>query len=128
MSKPGKDAQAQDALRAFLREIEGHPGYLGGSVTKNSSASELRHLPGELFVLTFDFESTDTVRAFRKAIGDGVNPITQDDKATKSKDQGAVMFDEQASGELDYEKGGGVFAQLMHVHAYLVDEYSSSSA
>lgn len=126
--KPGKEEEAENTLTKFLRDIEGHDGYLGGSVTKNSSEKELRHIPGETFVLTFDFESTDKVRAFRKAIGSGVNPITQDDKSTKSTDQGLVIFNEDDTPELSYDKGDGVFAQLLHVHAFLVDDYASTPA
>jgi hypothetical protein len=122
--KPGKSDEAQDTLASWLREIEGNDGYLGGAVLKES-ANEL--LP-DTFVLTLDFESTDQARAFRKSIGDGVNPITQDDKETKSKDQGAVIFakDSPSAPSLSYEKGGGMFAQLLHVHAHILDEYRVS--
>ena len=124
----GKGDEAQKVLSDFLREMDGYDGYLGGSVTRNSSEKELI---ADAFVLTFDFESTDKVRAFRKEIGEKINPISQDDKSTKSTEQGGVLwdpdFDRDAPG-LEFDKGNGLFAQLMHVHAHLVDEYTVSTA
>ena len=64
---PGKGEEAQGVLTSWLRDIEGHEGYLGGAVLQES-ANEL--LPDTL-VLTLDFESTDAIRAFRKEIGEG---------------------------------------------------------
>ena len=42
VAEPGKAEQAQDYLGEFLRSLDGHPGYLGGSVLKEC-AGELLH-------------------------------------------------------------------------------------
>jgi len=119
---PGKGEEAQAALSTWLRDIEGTAGYQGGAVLKES-ANEL--LPDTL-VLTLDFESTDAIRAFRKEIGEGTNPITNDDKASKSADQVAVIVDPEGAPALRYEKGDGMFALLLHVHGLVVDEHTVS--
>ncbi|MDQ4039830.1 MAG: hypothetical protein M3313_16145 [Actinomycetota bacterium] len=120
---PGKgEEEAQADVSTWLRDIEGTAGYRGGAVLKES-ANEL--LPNTL-VLTLDFQSTDAIRAFRKEIGEGTNPITNDDKATKSADQVAVLGDLEGAPALRYEKGNGMLALPPHVHGLVVDEHTVS--
>ena len=131
---PGKAAEAEKALSSWLREIDGHPGYLGGAVLKEC-AGEL--LP-DTMVLALEFESTAAARAFWPTIeGPGQpNPIYPDDRSRTSPDQGGVLFDpgtdrtDEASPSgtpLRHDRGGGLFARLLHVHAEVADEFASTS-
>jgi hypothetical protein len=127
---PGKEQEAQETLSKWLRQIDGQPGYLGGAVLRET-AGEL--LPNTL-VLSLDFESTEAARAFWPTIEgpDNINPIYPDDRKP-SPDQGAVLFVREGEGddakvapaELRFDRGGGTFARLLHVHAEAVDEFTS---
>lgn len=129
VAEPGRAEQAQDYLGEFLRSLDGHPGYLGGSVLKEC-ASEL--LPGTL-VLLMEFESTEAARALWPKIENTVNPLYPDDKSDKSPDQGAAFFDttRQAVEDgspmpLKFSRGNGLLARMLHVHAAAVDEFVSA--
>lgn len=117
VANPDKRDQARDVLTAWLREIDGHDGYLGGAVLEEIG-NEL--LP-DTYVLTLDFVSTEAKLAFEPATG----PLVPDDKDAEPTDQGAVLFDPQAVSGLRYDHGGGLFAHLLHVHGQLVEEYAA---
>ena len=123
VAEPGKTEQAQDYLGEFLRSLDGHPGYLGGSVLKEC-AGEL--LPGTL-VMLMEFESTEAARALWPKIENTVNPLYPDDKSDKSPDQGAAFFD--GTGDeplpLTFSRGNGLLARMLHIHAAAVDEFAA---
>jgi hypothetical protein len=121
VSEPGKTEQAQDYLGEFLRSLDGHPGYLGGSVLKEC-AGEL--LPGTL-VLLLDFESTEAARALWPKIENTVNPLYPDDKTDKSPDQGVAFFANGGASPLTFSRGNGLLARMLHVHAAAVDEFAT---
>ncbi|MER5387469.1 hypothetical protein [Saccharopolyspora sp. NPDC002686] len=118
VSEPGKVDEAKDCLRDFLRSLDGHPGYLGGSVLEEV-ANEL--LPGTL-VLILEFESTEAARALWPKIENTSNPLYPDDKSDKSPDQGAAFFN-RAEPRLKFSRGNGSLARMLHVHASEVDEF-----
>lgn len=126
VSEPGKVDEAQACLREFLRSLDGHPGYLGGSVLEEV-AGEL--LPGTL-VLIIEFESTEAARALWPKIENTINPLYPDDKSDKSPDQGTAFFDgvgkavaEGTALPLKFSRGNGLLARMLHIHAAEVDEF-----
>jgi hypothetical protein len=128
VAEPGKTEQAQEYLGEFLRSVDGHPGYLGGSVLKEC-AGEL--LPGTL-VMLMEFESTEAARMLWPKIENTVNPLYPDDKSDKSPDQGVAFFDGTAeaatnSGPLPlrFSRGNGLLARMLHIHAAAVDEFAA---
>jgi hypothetical protein len=92
--KPGTADEAKKYLGEWLRSLDGHPGYLGGSVLQEV-ADEL--LPDTL-VMLLEFESTEAARALWPKIENTVNPLYPDDKSDKSPDQGTAFFDLHAWG------------------------------
>lgn len=129
VAKPDSGDQAKKYLGEWLRTLDGHPGYLGGSVLEEV-AGEL--LPQTL-VLLMEFESTESARRLWPKIENTVNPLYPDDKADKSPDQGAAFFDgtkdavrEGAHLALDFTRGDGLFARMLHVHAGVVEEVRAS--
>jgi hypothetical protein len=120
--RPGTGEEAQKALSDWLRSIDGYPGYLGGFVLKESSG-EL--LPDTL-VVQLDLDGEKEIRmGFWNRLEQETNPLYPDDKSTDPPDQGAVIFDRpEGEVELEYNQGDGMFAQLLHIHANLVDEYT----
>jgi len=128
--KPGRADQAKKYAGEWLRSLDGHPGYLGGSVLEEV-AGEL--LPDTL-VLTMEFESTEDARALWPKIENTVNPLYPDDKSDKTPDQGTAFFDGTkdavvAGGELPlrFTRGDGLFARMLHIHAAVVEEVSASA-
>jgi hypothetical protein len=118
VAEEGKTEEAQAYLGEWLRSLDGHPGYLGGSVLAEC-AGEL--LPGTL-VMLLEFESTEAARALWPKIENTVNPLYPDDKSDKSPDQGTAFFDGGAS-PLKFSRGNGLLARMLHVHAAAVDEF-----
>ena len=121
--RPGTGEEAQQALSEWLRAIDGYPGYLGGFILKESSG-EL--LPDTL-VVQLDLDGDKEIRMrFWNRLEQEINPLYPDDKTTDPPDQGAVIFDRpEGEVELDYNQGNGMFAQLLHIHANLVDEHTA---
>jgi hypothetical protein len=130
VAKPGKGDEARKYLGEWLRSLEGHPGYLGGSVLEEV-AGEL--LPDTL-VLTMEFESTEAARALWPKIENTINPLYPDDKSDKTPDQGTAFFDgtkdavkDGAELPLKFTRGDGLFARMLHVHAAVVEEVAVSA-
>lgn len=128
--RAGAADQAKKYLCEWLRSLDGHPGYLGGSVLEEV-AGEL--LPDTL-VMTMEFESTEAARALWPKIEDTVNPLYPDDKSDKTPDQGTAFFDGTkdavaAGGELPlkFTRGDGLIARMLHIHAAVVEEVSASA-
>ncbi|WP_326598799.1 hypothetical protein [Streptomyces sp. NBC_01803] len=124
--QPGKGKEAVEHLGEWLRQLDGQPGGLGGSVL-SECAGEL--LPGTV-VLRLEFESTEAARARWPKIENTVNPVYPDDKADTSPDQGGAFFDgtkdaveEGGTLGLRFTRGNGLLARMLHVHASVVDEF-----
>lgn len=129
VAKPGTGEQPRKYLGEWLRSLDGHPGYLGGSVLEEV-AGEL--LP-ETLVMLMEFESTEAARALWPKIENTVNPLYPDDKSDKSPDQGTAFFDgtkdavtQGADLLLKFSRGDGLFARMLHVHAGVVEEVTAS--
>ena len=130
VAKPDTGDQARKYLGEWLRSLDGHPGYLGGSVLEEV-AGEL--LP-ETLALIMEFESTEAARALWPKIENTVNPLYPDDKSDKSPDQGTAFFDGTkdalAQGgdlPLEFTRGDGLFARMLHIHAAVVEEVTTSA-
>jgi hypothetical protein len=130
VAKPGKGEEARKYLGEWLRSLDGHPGYLGGSV--------LEEVAGELLpdtvVLILEFESTEAARALWPKIENTINPLYPDDKSDKTPDQGTAFFDGTkdavkagADVPLKFTRGDGLFARMLHVHAAVVEEVAASA-
>lgn len=125
VAQPGAADEAKKYLGEWLRSLDGHPGYLGGSVLEEV-AGEL--LPGTL-VMTMEFESTEAARALWPTIENTVNPLYPDDKSDKSPDQGTAFFDgtkttlaDGGASPLRFTRGDGLLARMLHIHAGVVEE------
>ncbi|MEV0804972.1 hypothetical protein [Micromonospora sp. NPDC050200] len=122
VAEPTKVEQARTSLIDWLRSLEGHPGYLGGSVLREC-AGEL--IPNTL-VMTLEFESTEAARALWPKIENSINPLYPDDKSDKSMDQGAAFFtgadDAVAPEDLKFTRGNGLVARMLHIHAEVVED------
>lgn len=130
VARPGTADEAKKYLGEWLRSLDGHPGYLGGSVLEEV-ANEL--LPDTL-VMTMEFESTEAARALWPKIETTVNPLYPDDKSDKSPDQGTAFFDgtkdaiaDGAESPLRFTRGDGLLARMLHIHASVVEEVSASA-
>jgi hypothetical protein len=125
VSQPGRADEAQAYLGDFLRSLEVHPGYLGGSVLKEC-AGEL--LPGTL-VLILEFASTEDARALWPKIETTVNPLYPDDKSDTSPDQGTAFFDGTGdAAALRFSRGGGLLARMLHIHAAEADAFAPAAS
>jgi hypothetical protein len=130
VAKPGAGDEAKKYLGEWLRSLDGHPGYLGGAVLEEV-AGEL--LPDTL-VMQLEFESTEAARALWPKIENTVNPLYPDDKSDKSPDQGTAFFDGtkdtvKGGGELqlNFTRGNGLLARMLHIHAAITDEVSAAA-
>jgi hypothetical protein len=130
VAKPGAADQAKKYLAEWLRSLDGHPGYLGGSVLEEV-AGEL--LPDTIVAL-MEFESTEAARALWPKIENTVNPLYPDDKSDKTPDQGIAFFDgtkdavkDGAELPLRFTRGDGLFARMLHVHAAVVEEITAGA-
>ncbi|TDE12280.1 hypothetical protein [Jiangella asiatica] len=133
---PGRADEALIRLSNWLGELDGHPGYLGGAVLRES-AGEL--LP-DTMVLMLEFESTAAARALWPKLRGLQTPVTPDGDDRNPPDQGRVLFElpdppalgasnddpEPAAPTLDYNRGGGMLARLLHVHAEAVHEFAAT--
>ncbi len=124
-ARPGAADEAKKYMGEWLRSLEGHPGYLGGSVLEEV-AGEL--LPDTLALL-MEFESTEAARALWPKIENTVNPLYPDDKSDKTPDQGTSFFDGTkdsiaagAESPLKFMRGNGLLARMLHIHASVVEE------
>ena len=130
VAKPGQADEGKKYIADWLRSLEGHPGYLGGSVLEEV-AGEL--LPDTIVAL-MEFESTDAARALWPKVENTVNPLYPDDKSDKRPDQGVAFFDgtkdRVAAGEetpLQFTRGNGLLARMLHIHAGVYDEINVSA-
>ncbi|SEE29765.1 hypothetical protein [Ruania alba] len=129
VADPDRPEDAREYLSNWLRELDGHPGYLGGFVLRETSGELLPNT----YVLALEFESTEAARALWPKIQDTVNPLYPDDKSDKRPDQAPAFFDDTkekiAGGEanpLTFNRGSGRLARMLHVHAEEVDAFATA--
>jgi hypothetical protein len=93
-------------------------------------------------VLVLDFESTAAAKALWPKIEDKPTPIKSDIAGVQPADQGGLLFDgggthTHADGgshehpiveRLAFNRGGGLFARLLHVHAEVAHEYAATGS
>lgn len=137
---PGREAEAELALRRWLEEVEAAPEFRGGALLKEY-AGEFGEIVGALAVV-YDVESRESGAEFRRATSHIRNPMAQDVPGDEPADQGEVIFraahthahgsddhghDDEAHGDgssaavgLHYDRGGGLLARLMHGHFTIV--------
>jgi hypothetical protein len=133
---PGRADEAQRALSDWLVELDGHPGYLGGAVLREC-ADEL--VP-DTMVLMLEFESTAAARALWPKLRGVQTPVAADGDDRNPPDQGRVIFDLEhghahagdgaghshaAPPRLDFNRGGGLLARLLHAHCEEAFTFSS---
>ena len=125
VARPGATDEAKKYLGEWLRSLDGHPGFRGGSVLQET-AGEL--LPGTIAML-MEFDSTEAARALWPKIENTVNPLYPDDMSDKSPDQGIAFHDDTRAvaaqgGELPlrFSRGDGLLARMLHIHAEVVEE------
>lgn len=138
VAAPGRSGEAEAFLTRWLREIDGHPGYLGGAILRESA--------GEVFdgtyVLTLEFESTAAAKALWPKIEGVLTPIEPVTPGVQPIDQGGLLFDwieargddhqdpvgkAAAAAKLEFNRGGGMFARIIHLHCEIVDIYRSAA-
>jgi len=138
VAAPGRSAEAETFLTRWLREIDGHPGYLGGAVLRESAGEVF----DDTYVLTIEFESTEAAKALWPKIEGVLTPIEPVTPGVQPIDQGGLLFgwieargdDHQdpagkaaAAAGLEFNRGGGLFARIIHLHCEIVDLYRSTS-
>jgi hypothetical protein len=137
VAAPGRAAEAQEFLGRWLRELDGHPGYLGGAILRESAGEVF----DDTYVLTLEFESTAAAKALWPKIEGVLTPIEPVTPGVQPLDQGGLLFDwiaargddhqdpagkAAAAAKLEYNRGGGLFARIIHLHCEVVDRYEAS--
>jgi hypothetical protein len=129
VADPDKAEEARKYWSDWLRELDGHPRYLGGFVLKETAGE----LIGNTLVLALEFESTEAARALWPKIENTVNPLYPDDESDKSPDQWTAFFDGTKdavkSGQpvpLKFTRGNGLLARMLHVHAEVLDDFAAA--
>lgn len=136
VAAPGRADKALAFLKDWIRSLDGHPGYLGGAVLKESAGEVF----DDTFVLTIEFDSTESARALWPKIEGVLTPIEPDGGA-QTNDQGGILFDwiaargddhqdpvgkAAAATRLVFDRGGGLFARLIHLHGEILDQFTST--
>lgn len=134
VSAPGRQSEAEEALREWLDNVKSAPQFRGGAVLREY-AGEMGAVQSALAVI-YDVASREEGRAFREATKAIPNPMSQDIAGAEPPDQGAILFGRKAhepqdhdhapddahshlpaSGvDLAFDRGGGLLARLMHGH------------
>lgn len=145
VAAPGRQAEAEDALREWLDKVRSAPQFRGGSVLREY-AGEMGAVQSALAVI-YDVGSREEGRAFREATRAIPNPMSQDIAGAEPPDQGAILFGRSAHGpddhhhdtddvhshlpadgvDLDFDRGGGMLARLMHGHFEILASTSAES-
>lgn len=138
VAAPGRSDEALTFLKDWMRSLDGHPGYLGGAVLKESAGEVF----DDTYVLTIEFESTEAAKALWPKIEGKLTPIEPVGGA-QTNDQGGLLFDwiasrgddhqdpvgkAAAAAKLDFDRGGGLFARLIHLHGEILDRYVVTAA
>ena len=135
VAAPGREEEAERALRHWLDAVREAPQFRGGAVVREY-AGEFGDIRGALAVM-YDVESREGGRAFREHTSSVPNPMAQDRPGAEPADQGAILFGDaghshdhphndghgdhvhaaaDAVASLDFDRGGGLLARLMHGH------------
>ncbi|MEW5990373.1 MAG: hypothetical protein AB1736_03380 [Chloroflexota bacterium] len=142
---PGREAEAEQALRRWLDDVRSATAFRGGAVLREY-AGEFGEIVGAL-ALTYDVESREAGAELRRATSQFRNPMAQDIPGDEPADQGEVLFgsphghahgsdgrghdhqphhDGSGLSGLSYDRGGGLLARLMHGHFTVVSEAAPS--
>lgn len=130
---PGREAEAEQALQRWLDAVQDAEEFRGGAVLREY-AGEFGNVVGALAVM-YDVDSREAGAAFKRATSHIRNPMAQDIPGDEPADQGEVIFQsahthagledghdhdhdhgEGESPNLDFDRGGGLLARLMHAH------------
>lgn len=145
---PGREAEAERALRRWLDGIATAEEFRGGAVLREY-AGEFGGINGALAVM-YDVDSRESGTALRQATVNVPNPTAQDVPGAEPPDQGAVLFDSDSPhdhGEGDghphggdghahgagltglrYDRGGGMLARLFHGHFTVIESRDSTGS
>lgn len=144
---PGREAEAEQALRRWLDEVQSAAEFQGGAVLREY-AGEFGEIVGALAVI-YDVDSRESGAEFRRVTSHVRNPMAQDVPGGEPPDQGEVIFrsahghaagtddpdhdhhephgDGSALAGLRYDRGGGLLARLMHGHFSIVASAAPSA-
>lgn len=121
--KPGREAEAHEKLKAWLQELDGHPGYLGGSLMSDAAGE----LVNGAIIVNLRFDSTESARALWPKLKD--HPVESDILPQYPPDQGWILFEDKKEIPLDqrleFNRGRGLFARLLHIHAQVDFEFAA---
>ncbi len=150
VAAPGRREEAERGLRQWLASVSSAPQFRGGAVLREY-AGEFGDVEGALAMI-YDVESRAEGKAFRDATAGVPNPMSQDIPGAEPPDQGAILFPEDghdhsrnghghshggeddhshvpqdAVASLDFNRGGGLLARLMHGHFEILASAPSSA-
>lgn len=141
---PEREDEGESALKTWVARMQGATGFRGAAVLR-----EADHMQGVLSIVQ-DWDSVEDARAFNAANKSG-NPTLPDIAGPIPPDQGAVLFDaghkhghgghehgdqghshgdhgdhghesQRAFEGLDFNRGGGLLARLLHGHFEVVSQ------
>lgn len=140
VAAPGREDEGERALKNWIGLMEQAEGFRGATVLREED-----HLQGVVAVVQ-DWDTRDAAKAFTAA-NKRSNPTLPDIPGPTPADQGAVLFESDHShdhGEhghdhghgdhghahgaqepfagLDFNRGGGLFARLLHGHFQVIDQ------
>lgn len=137
---PGRAAEATAFASKWLRDMDGHPGYLGGAVLRESAGEMLENT----MAVMLEFEDTAAAKALWPKIENLVTPISSDEPGTQPRDQGPVLYQflvdrgddhseaselrANATRKLTFNRGNGLFARLLHMHGEIADDYRATGS
>jgi hypothetical protein len=137
---PGRTEEASAFASKWLRDLDGHPGYLGGAILEESAGEMLEHT----MAVMLEFENPVAAKALWPKIEDLVTPISTDVAGIQPRDQGPVLYqflvdrgDDHAEAtdlraaatrKLSFNRGHGLFARLLHMHSEIADEYRATGS
>jgi hypothetical protein len=70
----------------------------------------------DALAVMYDVESREAGKAFREATSHIRNPMAQDVPGQEPPDQGGILFGLDGGQALEFNRGGGLLARLMHGH------------
>ena len=92
-------------------------------------------------MLALEFESTEAAKALWPKIEGARTPIEPDTPGVQPIDQGGILFDwiaargddhkdpegkARAASQLEFNRGGGLFARILHIHSEIIDQYHAT--
>ena len=137
---PDRADEAHALASNWLRDMDGHPGYLGGVVLRESAGEMLE----ETMAVMLEFEDTAAAKAMWPKIENLVTPISPDTPGVQPRDQGPVLYQflverggdsneadtlrAAATRKLEFNRGNGLFARLLHMHSEIADDYRATGS